>query len=183
MDTYVKQLKDIIGGLTAILIAAIGLFVIVRVVFGADAVAKFDVASDMQVAPVVFARDAQKLITAIGNDGELLVCILVTLVHDLHFARGGRELHDCLLVDPSSDSQNGIVALAQHLERRIQPTLNAHRAVLQDLPAAKQAVPRHAHVPNLARVFDCHENTLSVGDFECRDICCAAVLDFKARSQ
>ena len=34
METYAKQLKDIIGGLTGILIAAIGLFVIVRVIFG-----------------------------------------------------------------------------------------------------------------------------------------------------
>ena len=48
MDTYVKQLKDIIGGLTAILITAIGLFVIVRVVFGTDAVAKFDVITNIQ---------------------------------------------------------------------------------------------------------------------------------------
>ena len=48
MDTYVKQLKDIIGGLTAILITAIGLFVIVRVVFGIDAVAKFDVIKNIQ---------------------------------------------------------------------------------------------------------------------------------------
>ena len=48
MDTYVKQLKDIIGGLTAILITAIGLFVIVRVVFGKAAVAKFDVIANIQ---------------------------------------------------------------------------------------------------------------------------------------
>ena len=34
METYAKQLKDIISGLTGILIAAIGLFVIVRVIFG-----------------------------------------------------------------------------------------------------------------------------------------------------
>ncbi|MBO94914.1 MAG: hypothetical protein CMI32_08485 [Opitutales bacterium] len=34
METYAKQLKDIIGGLTGILIAAVGLFVIVRVIFG-----------------------------------------------------------------------------------------------------------------------------------------------------
>ena len=38
MEAYAKQLKDIIGGLTGVLIAAIGLFVIVRVVFGADSV-------------------------------------------------------------------------------------------------------------------------------------------------
>ena len=48
MDTYVKQLKDIIGGLTGILITAIGLFVIVRVVFGTEAVAKFDVIANIQ---------------------------------------------------------------------------------------------------------------------------------------
>tara|TARA_Y100000588_G_scaffold219009_1_gene232926 strand:+ start:6232 stop:6462 length:231 start_codon:yes stop_codon:yes gene_type:complete len=34
MEAYAKQLKDIIGGLTGILIAAIGLFVVVRVIFG-----------------------------------------------------------------------------------------------------------------------------------------------------
>jgi len=34
MEAYAKQLRDIIGGLTGILIAAIGLFVVVRVVFG-----------------------------------------------------------------------------------------------------------------------------------------------------
>ncbi len=38
METYAKQLKDIIGGLTGILIAAVGLFVIGRVIFGTDAV-------------------------------------------------------------------------------------------------------------------------------------------------
>ena len=38
MEAYAKQLKDIIGGLTGILIAAVGLFVIGRVIFGAEAV-------------------------------------------------------------------------------------------------------------------------------------------------
>ena len=36
METYAKQLKEIISGLTGILIAAIGLFVIVRVIFGVE---------------------------------------------------------------------------------------------------------------------------------------------------
>ena len=38
MEAYAKQLKDIIGGLTGILIAAVGLFVIGRVIFGEEAV-------------------------------------------------------------------------------------------------------------------------------------------------
>mgnify|MGYP001245257931 CR=1 FL=1 len=38
MEAYAKQLKDIIGGLTGILIAAVGLFVIGRVIFGETAV-------------------------------------------------------------------------------------------------------------------------------------------------
>jgi sugar phosphate permease len=38
MEAYAKQLKDIIGGLTGILIAAVGLFVIGRVIFGEAAV-------------------------------------------------------------------------------------------------------------------------------------------------
>ena len=49
METYAKQLKDIIGGLTGILVATIGLFVIVRVVFGTEAVANFDVIANIFV--------------------------------------------------------------------------------------------------------------------------------------
>jgi len=46
METYAKQLKDIISGLTGILIAAIGLFVIVRVIFGSEGTP--DVISNIQ---------------------------------------------------------------------------------------------------------------------------------------
>jgi len=46
METYAKQLKDIISGLTGILIAAIGLFVIVRVIFGVEGTP--DVISNIQ---------------------------------------------------------------------------------------------------------------------------------------
>ncbi|MFP6899389.1 MAG: hypothetical protein VCA36_00510 [Opitutales bacterium] len=61
METYVKQLKDIIGGLTGILVATIELFVIVRVVFGEGAVAKFDVITNIQNIVGHFVGDGASL--------------------------------------------------------------------------------------------------------------------------
>ena len=71
MDTYVKQLKDIIGGLTAILITAIGLFVIVRVVFGADSVP--DVIANIQGIVDIFVGEGASL-------GGLVILIIVLAV-------------------------------------------------------------------------------------------------------
>ena len=69
MEAYAKQLKDIIGGLTGVLIAAIGLFVIVRVVFGTDAVP--DVIANIQAIVDIF----------VGADASLggLVTLIIVL--------------------------------------------------------------------------------------------------------
>ena len=61
MEAYAKQLKDIIGGLTGILVATIGLFVIVRVVFGTEAVANFDVITNISELVNVFVGDGASL--------------------------------------------------------------------------------------------------------------------------
>jgi|TARA_Y100001968_G_scaffold312190_1_gene335072 hypothetical protein len=61
MEAYAKQLKDIIGGLTGILVATIGLFVIVRVVFGTEAVANFDVIANISELVNVFVGDGASL--------------------------------------------------------------------------------------------------------------------------
>ena len=69
METYAKQLKDIISGLTGILIAAIGLFVIVRVIFGVEGTP--DVISNIQTIVSGF----------VGADASLagLVTLLIIL--------------------------------------------------------------------------------------------------------
>ena len=61
MEAYAKQLKDIIGGLTGILVAAIGLFVIVRVVFGEGAVANFDVITNITELVNLFVGEGASL--------------------------------------------------------------------------------------------------------------------------
>lgn len=61
MEAYAKQLKDIIGGLTGILVAAIGLFVIVRVVFGAGAVENFDVITNITELVNLFVGEGASL--------------------------------------------------------------------------------------------------------------------------
>jgi len=61
MEAYAKQLKDIIGGLTGILVAAIGLFVIVRVVFGEGAVTNFDVITNITELVNLFVGDGASL--------------------------------------------------------------------------------------------------------------------------
>jgi hypothetical protein len=61
MEAYAKQLKDIIGGLTGILVAAIGLFVIVRVVFGSGAVENFDVIANISELVNIFVGDGASL--------------------------------------------------------------------------------------------------------------------------
>ena len=69
MEAYAKQLKDIIGGLTGVLIAAIGLFVIVRVVFGTEGIP--DVISNIQGIVDLF----------VGADASLggLVTLIIVL--------------------------------------------------------------------------------------------------------
>lgn len=71
MEAYAKQLKDIIGGLTGVLIAAIGLFVIVRVVFGADSVP--DVIANIQGIVDIFVGEGASL-------GGLVTLIIVLAV-------------------------------------------------------------------------------------------------------
>ena len=69
MEAYAKQLKDIIGGLTGVLIAAIGLFVIVRVVFGTEGIP--DVIANIQGIVDLF----------VGADASLggLVTLIIVL--------------------------------------------------------------------------------------------------------
>ena len=60
MEAYAKQLKDIIGGLTGVLIAAIGLFVIVRVVFGTEGIP--DVIANIQGIVDIFVGEGASLV-------------------------------------------------------------------------------------------------------------------------
>ena len=71
MEAYAKQLKDIIGGLTGVLIAAIGLFVIVRVVFGTEGIP--DVIANIQGIVDLFVGEGASL-------GGLVTLIIILSV-------------------------------------------------------------------------------------------------------
>ena len=82
MDTYVKQLKDIIGGLTGILITAVGLFVIVRVIFGLQ-----EPANEGDKSPFDVIGNIREIVDGFVGSGASLAGLVTLLIVLAVFAR------------------------------------------------------------------------------------------------